>query len=255
MRLKNIECQLAQGQIGRYLAGTDMSPEAVSQLELHIAECGDCSEFIEVKRRALKEIANQSKAVAFIEADEKPDAAEALVQILQEKSTPGEKPAVLETKREPAPTKPIHWKAFIYSGALGLVLLLMSHFTANPTALFGERAADKVVPAAEEPKVEAALASRDPFAEEPKAGELRPTEPLKADEKPPAPTTEPAKPAQTPTISKSSTPPIANSAVQVTSRPVTRRKPRQIRRATQQPRRSANSIRVYDENGRPISGA
>jgi hypothetical protein len=42
MSVKNLECQIAKAQIGRYLAGDALSSEAVGQLEEHIAECDEC---------------------------------------------------------------------------------------------------------------------------------------------------------------------------------------------------------------------
>jgi hypothetical protein len=299
MAVKNIECQLAQGQIGRYLAGTDMSTEAVSQLELHISECEDCSTFVDEKRKALKEMAGHQTAVAYI-ADFEPaevpiptpepaktSPAQALIQILKERSVPAEPTLVVETHREDAPPKGIKWKAFAYSGALCVVLLVMSHFTANPTALFGDRAEAATTPknsettdTTDQPPVSPKTPS-DPFI--PTETTTSATTAATTTAKPSDPTTElpnasgkaeaggqgpdarghAALPTdktsnsnlqsaiQNPQSKFVRTPPAPN--IRVTSHPV---RTRESRTTTRKPAtRRGNSIRVYDENGIPISGA
>jgi hypothetical protein len=282
MPAKNIECQLAQGQIGRYLAGVDMSPEAVGQLEQHISECGDCEAYIEEKKRALQEMAGTTHAAVAMPAPQpaqEPEtkeasrplhpAAQALLKALKEKSAAADQTA-LETAREPAPKKSAHWKAFAFSAALGAVLLAMSHLTANPTALFGERAAEPTAsePAAAETAVTNSTATTppgDPFAESAApelASEPAPAEPASSDAAltatpaaTPAGATAAAAPAPPKnTISPSSTPTQPN--VQVRSRPVRRAARKPVRRSRPAQTRPAggNSIRVYDENGRPLTG-
>lgn len=234
-----------------------MSAEAITQLEFHIAECEDCGEFVEQKRRTFKEMAGQSSAVAYIQDDvptpepilevPRQNAAQALIRALKEKAESPGNAVVLETTREQPAPKRIQWKTFIYSAALGLVLLAMSHFTANPTALFGERAAEKSLPAAapvNEDSVKPENTVRDPFIQEP-APDLTAELPNAS---PPIAESEPG-----PKISKTSTP--LPPKIAVASRPAIRRSPRTARPQTSTPARSGNSIRVYDENGRPISGA
>jgi hypothetical protein len=53
MSIKNLECQLAQAQIGRYIAGDRISVAAVTQLEEHIAECDDCRAVLIERKQAL----------------------------------------------------------------------------------------------------------------------------------------------------------------------------------------------------------
>jgi hypothetical protein len=285
MSVKNIECQLAQGQIGRYLAGTNMSSEAVTQLELHLSECEDCSAFVDRKKEELRALAGQRRAAVFVAepdptpepvapAPEKPrPAAEALLKAIRDKANPLAGAPVLETVREANPPKKTYWKAFGYSAALGLVALAMAHFTANPTALFGERAIlEKAPPAAAAPKSEpekptaSAVADADPFTQDAPANPVSSAEDIAAEDAAGSAVTSPVAPPQPEEraavaaaaapekkISTSSTP--TKPRVNVRSRPAPRRTVRRGgRRPSARPQRSGNSIRVYDENGRPISG-
>lgn len=268
MPAKNIECQLAQGQIGRYLAGTDMSDEAVTQLELHIGECTECTEFVEAKRRSLREIAAQRKAVAYVEVPEessiaeppKEDPSRSLVEQLRQKAAIGRAPA---GEREPV-TRQFQWKPLIYSGALGLVLLGMSHFTANPTALFGERATEAAVLESkpETPTEE----GRDPFSPTPEPPLKETAGPASSEtasiaNNQASPAASPEAPQKTPvmkmtsespSVSPSSTP--TQPEVRVRRRAVVRRSAAKRRTAARASARRGNSIRIYDANGRALSG-
>lgn len=291
MPAKNIECQLAQGQIGRYLAGAQMSEEAVAQLEGHIAECEDCSSFIETKRNSLRELAANRKAVVYLpeepareeaaEAAPAPaprnPAAKALIDAIREKSAAARETApVLETKREVGTPRATHWKALVYSTGLGLVLYGMTFITSNPTALFGERATEETPladPKAETPANSAPIASAskedgDPFTEDapverlttdaitnstPTKNETAPIVAATGTDRAGTPSVSPnAAPAKAETtISKSSTP--TPPRVNVRSQPV-RRTSRPVRRTAAAGDRRPNTIRVYDESGRPIKG-
>lgn len=286
MPAKNIECQLAQGQIGRYLAGAPMSEESVSQLEGHIAECEECTAFVDQKRKSLRELATLRKAAIFVEEPEedrsspepnsakseasatvKPTAAKALIDAIREKSAAARESApILETKREPATPRMTHWKALAYSSGLGLVLYGMTFLTANPTALFGERAvAETSAPAAgnstdamPDPAPAATKEDGDPFTEDtpaPTPTAASPETSAIAEENTTtrAATTSDELPITSDTTnSNPSTPPQPN--VQVRSTPVSRPAVRTPRRRPAPVNRRPNSIRVYDENGRPITG-
>ena len=54
MPVKNIECQIARGQIGRYLAGESLSDEALKQLEGHIVGCPECKGALMQRRESLQ---------------------------------------------------------------------------------------------------------------------------------------------------------------------------------------------------------
>ena len=271
MPAKNIECQLAQGQIGRYLSGADMSSEAVQQLELHIGECEDCTAFVDAKKKSLRELAASRHAVVeFPEPETEPEPqpapksiptpAQSLIAALREKAKGEAKAPILEVKREPVASRSSTWKALIYSVGLGGVLLAMSHFTANPTALFGERVENKSSQSVETPTEakKPAIPPRDPFeavpVSETKATSPAATSGVKSSDAEATNTgaTEPApKASAAPSepISNSSTPPRPPVAIQ--SRKLSRPRPRATR-PMNRPR--GNSIRVYDAAGNPISG-
>ncbi|MBS1704366.1 MAG: zf-HC2 domain-containing protein [Armatimonadetes bacterium] len=59
MDLLNIECQLTQAQMARYLAGENLPADTVKQLERHLAECANCRDAAEAKKQDL-ELAAQS---------------------------------------------------------------------------------------------------------------------------------------------------------------------------------------------------
>lgn len=295
MAAQTIECQLAQSQIGRYLAGTDMSPEAVSQLELHISECPQCSFFVEAKRAELRKKAEANSAAVSVLDEAKhihpfarnvtppTEAMESLVEVIRKKTeTAAPGPVVVEEKREPALAKPIQWKVFAYSAALGAVLLGMSHFTSNPTALFGERAkpaagsgaALAAAPSNENvstekpkgPEATGVKASGDPFAQDqavtPPVSEVTPKV-ADATTKQTGQNVSDARNATTPiapianpnpTNTISSTKKSPRVSVRRRSARRTARTPRRTNRRPSPPAGSENSIRVYDQNGNPVSG-
>lgn len=290
MPAKNIECQLAQGQIGRYLAGTDMSSEAVSQLELHIAECPDCTAFVDAKRQSLQELAQTRRAAVSI--PETPAATEskpavqtqssggssavgrALVEAIRQKADPLAKETILESSREPQVPRRTYWKALGYSAALGAVLLAMSHLAANPTALFGDRVGAGSTEGAwtpqAEPKRELAPnppSDGDPFTAEPPIDEAPAIESAAVEAAPTdPPRVNPAASAQPPISpvtaadaapTNSSTPkPLVPSTPEGPRTEVRAQRPRRparppVRRSTP-PAPAGNSIRVYGPDGKPI---
>lgn len=62
MDLANIECQLAQAQMSRYLAGDQLPEDTVVQLEKHVSSCPNCSAAAEEKKISLVEMLAQSQA-------------------------------------------------------------------------------------------------------------------------------------------------------------------------------------------------
>jgi hypothetical protein len=165
MRVQNIECQLAQGQINRYLAGDRLSETALSQLEAHVDECPDCKLHLEEKRKTLQAILGGSAPTPPAEA---PAATHAVVEmptagprnfinllanrVNKSDESPAPKPqrikkeairadTVIEDRREPAPATNVYVKPLIYSAGLALVLIAMSTIMKDPTRILGERAA------------------------------------------------------------------------------------------------------------------
>src|SRR5688572_1375339 len=55
MQVQNFECQIAQSQMARYLAGEAFSPEAVKQLNEHIAGCTSCKASLSQRRASLQD--------------------------------------------------------------------------------------------------------------------------------------------------------------------------------------------------------
>lgn len=180
MRTQNIECQLAQSQLNRYLAGEPFSETAVRQLEEHVNECPACTLLIAQRKQALlAESKSQpaTHAAAHVPGDDGEDSHEEsgmprfLVNAIRSKKAPkapdSDQPtsetkpakptakrtapakpttnaAVIHDEREPAATKGAYLKPLIYSIALGAVLIGMSSIMKDPTRLFGQRAANEL---------------------------------------------------------------------------------------------------------------
>ena len=62
MPVDSIECQIAKGQIGRYLAGESFSPTGLQQLEEHVANCTSCKTLLAERRQALLKMLGQEEA-------------------------------------------------------------------------------------------------------------------------------------------------------------------------------------------------
>jgi hypothetical protein len=142
---KDLECQLAQGQIGRYINGDRFSTEAVKQLEAHIAECPECSAMLAQRREEV--IARLSlNAKAVVETEETPSAAATAAVKLLKALTTGDriqKAVVAQevaTPERPNLVKTIASKPVLYCTALALVLLGMSYFSRGATKFFGPSA-------------------------------------------------------------------------------------------------------------------
>lgn len=106
MNLQNIECQLAQAQMNRYVAGDPLPEDTLQQLEKHLASCSDCRAVATEKKVTLQMKLAQAESQA-----ESDDAA------LMPEEDPSEQPleesipipddAALETAPEPeAPSEP-----------------------------------------------------------------------------------------------------------------------------------------------------
>lgn len=272
MSVKNIECQLAEAQIGRYLSSGVMSPEALEQLEGHIAECAECTGFLSEKRAGLQAmLAGRSSA----EAEPRPRAASspwtratqpthAAIHVEDEESSEAPKanwlqrlrrPAIanLETgveSLEPAPASKTLLKPLALSGALALVLVAMSFVSRNPNALLGEKVmpatqpAPSSVPAKSTPTPVAATAPL--VAATPDATSTPPeaTSPP-ADSGSTAPTSPTPEPKAEVVVAK----PIAKRAT--TRRPTSTSRPSVA--PSPAPANPRGTIRVYDSQGNPVT--
>ncbi len=123
MPVQNIECQIAKGQIGRYLAGDALSTEAVTQLEAHIGECEHCQGLVADRRAALVAMLDApTPQHAVVETNNPNPLAEALRNATKDEPKPQIK-AVVQTEKPQQDLK----KPLIYSIGLAVVLVGMSY--------------------------------------------------------------------------------------------------------------------------------
>lgn len=185
MQVQELECQIAQAQMGRYLSGEEMPTDMLEELEGHIAGCDRCREVLQVRRQSLEMLLLEP--TPNVEAPPQPKrskkSVKAAVSVPEETHVPAAfsgKPTQIvpdinlggEERRE-TPTDFLrkNAKTLAYSGLLALVLVVMSFFLREPTKLFGERVLPKsesspVAPAPEAkkaaPEQGAAPKSADP---------------------------------------------------------------------------------------------
>lgn len=151
MPVQNIECQLAQGQINRYLAGDTLSEAALQQLEAHVGECADCKAFLYEKRSSLFSIlghaAPEPQAEVAPAEDSSPKAKSLISAIRSKKSAPQPEAepvampthAVIEVDSDVVPQTPkLFAKPLLYSAGLALVLIFMSTVMRDPTRFLGD---------------------------------------------------------------------------------------------------------------------
>jgi hypothetical protein len=176
MQVENIECQIAQAQIGNFLAGSGLSDEAMVQLEEHIASCPTCKTALAAKREELRSMLKPKQAVVDFQAiheEAEQVQAKSIASALRKRSLqkliePIERPVeptaqALAATPSSAPTTPAnvkvqspaksssYWKPLAYSLGLGAVLVGMSLFSNNLASVFGPRASEvpaKNVPSA-----------------------------------------------------------------------------------------------------------
>jgi len=175
MQVENIECQIAQAQIGNFLAGSGLSEEAVRQLEEHIAACANCKAVLTERRDALKAMLSGKQAVVdFEEIAREAEATKAksiamalrkksLEQMLQPKPEVVDEPAPIASnapateaaepvevtsaiEEAPRPKTKNSWKPLAYSCALASVLVGMSLFAGNMDKILGPRANTPTTP-------------------------------------------------------------------------------------------------------------
>lgn len=177
MSVQTFECQIVKAQIGRYLAGEMLSKEAQLQLEAHISRCAACSADLAERRSTLqalltKPVATPAPSAGSPILPKKPS----LIEIIKAKASlpdaalvdfPAEDQApVMGSQRVLAAleqTPAISWKPLAYSGALALVLILMSTIAKDPTKVFGPRAttAGAILPSSPEVAPEVPLTLSD----------------------------------------------------------------------------------------------
>lgn len=149
MPVETIECQIVQGQLGRYLAGDALPSEAVREMEGHIARCPICRVEVAQRRATLQTLLGTSPT---------PDPAEAnpLLDLIRQRTpststvpthavTPHLADSATSTTSDQTPDaastpRRLFSKPLLLSGALAVVLLAMNAFVKSPTDLLGPRA-------------------------------------------------------------------------------------------------------------------
>ena len=237
MTTKNVECQLAQGQIGRYLGGDRFSPDAMKHLEAHITECDECMAMVTEKRHDLMERLGSVPTRAVVEIDTSKSGRERLTEEIAKKSG-------AMAKAKDSLLKAMLPKPVLYAGLLAIVLMGMSYMSRGALKRFGPTAGD-TLPVA---KAEATIPSSATVP--PKSAPPRRNPP-----KLQQPTQKP-KPVVRKTVAHRQAARVQPVHVTVRRRLIPRRTSwrRRLLPRHQRPRPThANSIRIYDPQGRPIS--
>ena len=148
MPVSDFECQIVRGQIGRYLDGGVLSPEALAGLEEHLAECPSCKATVVERRAALLDaLAAPNRAVVSMPVENP------LVAALRLRTAREDAPETPSVEKEPSPkAAPRYAKTSAAKGdlrkplalatLLGVVLLGMSRLTHTVTAPSAKAAAN-----------------------------------------------------------------------------------------------------------------
>ncbi|MCH8979393.1 MAG: zf-HC2 domain-containing protein [Armatimonadetes bacterium] len=156
MQVKNVECQIAQAQMRRYLAGEEMPLAIVSDLEAHLKGCADCMAAAQLERQSLasvltNRITGQSRRPASPAAPAPQSPIPFATKLAPKRLQPGKASIQAPIDIFDAPDeqyapdpkkkkKSINLKTVAYSLGLALILVLMSTVMKDPTAIFGPRA-------------------------------------------------------------------------------------------------------------------
>ena len=167
MQVANIECQIAQAQLRRYLTGEEMPNSIVNDLETHLRHCPDCMAAAQTLRESLKGVLQAKITGKPVPSVELPKATlRASVTEVREDEAPAK--AVVQAPADilDAPDSQFKPKrtvsksqvrTLLYSSALAAILILMSTVFKDPTKLFGPRASSvktDTPPAIESPNTE-----------------------------------------------------------------------------------------------------
>lgn len=161
MQVKNIECQIAQAQMRRYLTGEEMPQALVSDLEAHLKNCPECMAQAQSQRESLSGIL-AAKIMGNSSAPAKSEAKGSAIPNRYVKRPAPERSAVLTAPTKAAVQTPLdiidtpdelyaakkkvkkkaNYKTVAYSIGLAALLVLMSTVFKDPTALFGAKASE-----------------------------------------------------------------------------------------------------------------
>lgn len=237
MPVQNVECQIAQLQIIRFLKGEAVSGDMVEQLEAHIGQCSECRAYLAERKQELLSLVGE----------ERPSTRSSTTSKLTTKDK-----AVVAT---PPSAAKFSWKTAAYAGGLTVVLLSMSLLSRNPTSFLGAKVqADSDQPGqplaavSSEPSTVAATPS---LSESPTifiASQIEPFE-RGSDEVEPAsvpdsaPITEPTRSEPEVTVEQAA-PKKAATPTPKATKPEPKPEPK--------PAATGGSLRFYDAEGRPI---
>ncbi|MBS1720553.1 MAG: zf-HC2 domain-containing protein [Armatimonadetes bacterium] len=179
MAAESFECQIAQLQLNRYVAGESLSAETIRDLEAHLGDCPDCQQVLAEKREALLEKAGVGKEApakkaakpkATPPASKLGKAINAQRAVVSIEETEEDEPVVEEapvTRRATAarvqPNLKLGLKPLGWSAALAAVLLAMSYAGKNASTWLGPKA-NQTTPAAESTPAPAPTAKPSPVA-------------------------------------------------------------------------------------------
>lgn len=283
MPVTDFECQIARGQIDRYLGGGLLSPTALSGLEEHLGECAACKSLVAERRATLLGKLNGEAPTHAVVSMPKKEAENPLIAALRAKS----EEALLEDEPKPAeapkaktspryaggtekPAKPVLTKPILLAGLLAVVLVGMNAMSRanNGKGVMGGKAAEsfaseslpsapsKTEPVAVTPKpVEKTVPEAPtPVAEKPRAAV---TESV-PDEKPLVETTAVEKPAPVKVVAPERPVVVRSLIVKPRVRNIVRRRAtrprlvvrkRAVRKIARAPR---TGVRVYGLDGHPL---
>jgi anti-sigma factor RsiW len=286
MPVTDFECQIARGQIDRYLGGGLLSPTALSGLEEHLGECAACKSLVAERRMALLGKLNGEAPTHAVVSMPKKEAENPLIAALRAKSEEAlleEEPKQAEApKAKTSPryagatektAKPVLTKPILLAGLLAVVLVGMNAMSRanNGKGVMGGKAAESFAseslpsaaqktepvaaskPVAPKP-IEKSVETPAPVAEKPKV----PATEVVPDEKPLVETTAVEKPVPKKVATPKRTVAVRPLIVKPRVRNIVRRRAarprlvvrkRAVRKIARAPR---TGVRVYGLDGHPL---
>lgn len=172
---RELECQLATSHLGRYLAGEELSPLVLRDLERHIASCSECQRAVAQRKASIQSLLEQeidgspehSAAHPFLEGIKSTalgaSGKTVLLGFLSKKQSalfgqPAQ-PQVPSPPVQPQPpqnTPPVvkpsipivpspwikNWKPITVAASLALVMIIVGKVASDPTAFLGKKVSD-----------------------------------------------------------------------------------------------------------------
>lgn len=201
MQVANIECQIANAQLRRYLTGEEMPSSVVNELETHLRNCPECMSAAQTLRESLKGVLSSKITGKPAPQPKAPTSAQPQIQVLDQAivtervETP--RPAdVFDAPdsefKQTAPKKKSNVKTLVYSIGLAAILVLMSTVFKDPTALFGPKASSITPDTPKESKTSETTTTTPPATTSTEEVDTTPTDPVTTDPVATGPVTTPA---------------------------------------------------------------